>query len=82
MIYLVVMAMTLGSTIPAEDLAQVNQTLKQTPMYKEAKGQLELGLAGYKNNGEPWDFQSKSIIDAANASSTNEQPAGELSIEA
>ncbi|KAL9003997.1 MAG: hypothetical protein Q9180_009867 [Flavoplaca navasiana] len=44
-------------------------------MYKEAKGQLEQGLAGYKNNGEPWDFQSKSIVDAANASITNEQPA-------
>ncbi|KAL8887831.1 MAG: hypothetical protein Q9192_006267 [Flavoplaca navasiana] len=76
MIYLVVMAMTLGSIIPAEDLAQITQTLKETPMYKEAKGQLELALAGYKNNGEPWDFQSKSIVDAANASITNEQPAG------
>ncbi|KAL8865057.1 MAG: hypothetical protein Q9198_009497 [Flavoplaca austrocitrina] len=75
MIYLVVMAMRLGSTIPADDLAQVTQTLKETPMYKEAKEQLELGLAGYKNNGEPWDFQSKSIVDAANASITNEQPA-------
>ncbi|KAL8645930.1 MAG: hypothetical protein Q9226_007076 [Calogaya cf. arnoldii] len=70
MIYLVVLAMRLGCVIPTEDLADVAQTIKDTPMYKEAKGQLELGLATYKNNGEPMDFGSKGMIETANASAS------------
>ncbi|KAL8847647.1 MAG: hypothetical protein Q9221_007335 [Calogaya cf. arnoldii] len=70
MIYLVVLAMRLGCLIPTEDLADVAKTLKDTPMYKEAKGQLELGLATYKNNGEPMDFGSKGMIETANASAS------------
>lgn len=65
--------MMLGAIIPATDLAYVSQTLKETPMYQEAKTQVQKGLEGYKNNGEPFDFGSKSIIDAANASVANEQ---------
>lgn len=65
--------MMLGAIIPATDLAYVAQTLKETPMYQEAKTQVQKGLEGYKNIGEPFDFESKSIIDAANASVANEQ---------
>ncbi|KAI4207114.1 MAG: hypothetical protein LQ349_009880 [Xanthoria aureola] len=74
-IYLAVLSMMLGAIIPATDLAYVAQTLKETPMYQEAKTQVQKGLEGYKNNGEPFDFGSKSIIDAANASVANEQQA-------
>ncbi|KAI4087685.1 MAG: hypothetical protein LQ339_008845 [Xanthoria mediterranea] len=74
-IYLAVLSMMLGAIIPATDLAYVAQTLKETPMYQEAKTQVQKGLEGYKNIGEPFDFESKSIIDAANASVANEQQA-------
>lgn len=73
--------MRLGATIPATDLAYVGQTLKDTPMYQEAKTQVQKGLEGYKNNGEPWDFESKDIIDAANASAVNEQQESQLSVD-
>ncbi|KAL8752151.1 MAG: hypothetical protein Q9199_005946 [Rusavskia elegans] len=72
-IYLAVLSMRLGAIVPATALAYVGQTLKDTPMYQEAKTQVQKGLEGYKNNGEPWDFESKDILDAANASVVNEQ---------
>ncbi|KAL8854738.1 MAG: hypothetical protein Q9221_000521 [Calogaya cf. arnoldii] len=56
-IYLAVLSMQLGVKIPATDLTYVHQTLNRTPMYEEAKAQVQKGLDGYK--GEAWDFESK-----------------------
>ncbi|KAL8874741.1 MAG: hypothetical protein Q9198_006810 [Flavoplaca austrocitrina] len=59
------------SKIPAKELAYVHQTLNRTPMYEEAKAQVQKGLEGYK--GEAWDFESKGLIETANASSSAEE---------
>ncbi|KAL8660215.1 MAG: hypothetical protein Q9226_000016 [Calogaya cf. arnoldii] len=73
-IYLAVLSMQLGVRILATDLTYVQQTLNRTPMYAEAKAQVQKGLDGYK--GEPWDFESKGIVETANASSSPEEESG------
>ncbi|KAL8902188.1 MAG: hypothetical protein Q9207_004841 [Kuettlingeria erythrocarpa] len=64
-IYLAVLSMQLGAIIPAKDLAYVHKTLLRTPMYDEAKAQVQKGLDSYK--GEAWDFECKDIVETANA---------------
>ncbi|KAL9035673.1 MAG: hypothetical protein Q9180_004736 [Flavoplaca navasiana] len=61
----------MGAKIPAKDLAYVHQILNRTPMYEEAKAQVQKGLEGYK--GEAWDFESKGLVETANASSSAEE---------
>lgn len=69
--------MQLGASISVEDLHAVRQTLTHTPMYDEAKAQMEKGLNGYKSDGEKWDFQSPGLVETANAASSNDQPGAE-----
>ncbi|KAL8835985.1 MAG: hypothetical protein Q9176_006554 [Flavoplaca citrina] len=73
-IYLAVLSMQLGAKIPAKDLAYVHQTLTRSPMYEEAKAQVQKGLEGYK--GEAWDFESNGLVETANASSSAEEESG------
>ena len=73
-IYLAVLSMQLGAKIPAKDLTYVHKTLNRTPMYEEAKAQVQKGVEGYR--GEAWDFESKGLVEAANASSSAEEDSG------
>lgn len=43
-------------------------------MYEEAKAQVQKGLQGYK--GEAWGFESKGLVETANASSSAEEKSG------
>lgn len=55
--------MQLGGHISEDDLKMLRTTLKTTPMFDEAKVQMEKGLTEYKNDGTAWDFGSKGLID-------------------
>ncbi|KAL8901588.1 MAG: hypothetical protein Q9192_000470 [Flavoplaca navasiana] len=57
-----------------KDLTFVHEILNRTPMYEEAKVQVQKGLEGYK--GEAWDFESKGLVETANASSSAEEESG------
>ena len=66
--------MQLGVKIPVTDLSYVHQTLHRTPMYDEAKAQVQKGLDGYK--GKAWDFENKGLVETANASSSTKDDSG------
>ena len=68
--------MQLGASISIEDLDTVRQTLTRTPMYDEAKAQMEKGLDGYKSNGEKWDFENPGLQETANKLPTSDKQSG------
>lgn len=68
--------MQLGASISIEDLDTVRQTLTRTPMYDEAKAQMENGLNGYKSNGEKWDFESPGIEETADELASSDKQSG------
>ena len=49
--------MQLGVTIPLADLETMRQHLERMPL-KNIVFQMRVGLGGYRNNGEEWDFRS------------------------
>ncbi len=55
--------MQLGGHISEDDLKMLRTALIKTPMFDEAKAQMEKGLTEYKNDGTAWDFGSKGLID-------------------
>jgi hypothetical protein len=56
-------SMQLGGHISEDDLKMLRTALIKTPMFDEAKAQMEKGLTEYKNDGTAWDFGSKGLID-------------------
>ena len=63
--------MQLGVQISDRDLQVVRDTLPRAKMYDEAKAQMQKGLDGYKNDGEPWDFESLGLEDAIRVNREN-----------
>ena len=62
-VYLGALAMQLGARITIEQIATLHKTLKRTPMYDEAKAQMQKGLNQYKGDGKPHDFESLGLHD-------------------
>ena len=62
-IYLGALAMQLGAHITIAQIAMMHKTLKRTPMYDDAKIQIQKGLDKYKNDGNPYDFESPGVIE-------------------
>lgn len=53
--------MQLGVKISDEDVLVLKKTLPRARMNDEAKEQMRVGLEGYKNDGEAWDFKSPGL---------------------
>jgi len=64
-IFLGAAMMQVGGHISEDDMKILRTTLKKTPMYDEAKAQMQKGLTEYKNDGTPWDFGSLGLDDTA-----------------
>ena len=64
-IYLGALSMQLGVKISDEEMLVLKETLPRTRMYDEAKEQMRVGLEGYKNDGEPWDFKNPGLQETA-----------------
>lgn len=78
-IFLGALSMQLGVNISNEDMLVLKKTLPRARLYDEAKGKMRLGLEGYKNDGEAWDFKSPGLMEmAANIGSTSASGTGEI----
>ena len=55
--------MQLGVQISDKDLQVLRDTLPRAKMYDEARAQMQKRLDGYKNDCEPWDFESLGLED-------------------
>lgn len=70
--------MQLGIRISDKDLQVLRDTLPGAKMYDEAKAQMQKGLDGYKNDGEPWDFESLGLEDTIRVKGENLFPSCKL----
>lgn len=62
-VYLGALSMQLGVKFNDEEMLLLKETLPRTRMYDQAKEQMRLGLEGYKNDGEAWDFKSPGVLE-------------------
>ena len=60
-IYLGALSMQLGVKIGDKDTLVLKKPLPEAKMYDEAREQMRMGLEGYKNDGEAWDFKSPGL---------------------
>lgn len=75
-VYLGALTMQLGASISEHDMQVLRDTLRRTPMYDEAKAQMEKGLQGYKNDGKEWNFKSPGLNETAASGPPGRAPNG------
>ena len=73
-VYLAALTMQLGATINDTDMQTIRDTLPHTPMYDEAKGQMQKGINEYKSDGKPWDFESMGLHETMASDKAGNQP--------